>query len=154
VPDPAQGALLKPERHIHIQIEGFDTRKDNPGTGAVQITHGNHVMAFTNGLAKHDTSLDTDHLGGIRAAGRIVEGFADFEITQDRQTSTRVVSAAAQQAPILVDIHPCETRLLRRHGFWGVHHIDQWLMETGEQISRHVCQLAIHFSKCLRSEEI
>lgn len=82
--NPAQNALLKSERYVDVQIEGFDTRKDNPGTGAVQITHGNHVMAFTNGFAKHDASLDMDHLSGIGATGGVVEGLADFEITQDR----------------------------------------------------------------------
>lgn len=75
--DPAQHALLEPGRDIDIQIESFYARKDNPGTGAVQISHRDHVMALTNGFAEHDASLDVDHFDRIGAAGRVVEGLAD-----------------------------------------------------------------------------
>ena len=94
--NPTQHAFLKLGRYIDIQIESFYARKDNPGTGAVQITHRDHVMALTNGFAQHDASLDMDKLDGIGATGRVVEGLADSEVTQDRQTSTRVISAVAQ----------------------------------------------------------
>lgn len=94
--DPAQHTLFEPCRDIDIQIERFYARKDNPGTGAVQITHCDHVMALTNGLAEHNASLNLDHLHRIGATGRVIEGLADSEVTQDRQTSTRVISAVAQ----------------------------------------------------------
>jgi len=154
VSNPAQHAFFEFGRDNGIQIEIFYARKDNPGTGAVQITHRDHVMTLTNGFAKHDASLDMDHLDGTWATGRVVEGLADSEVTQDRQTSTRVISTVAQQTPVLVDVHPRETRLLWRHGLWVVHHIDQRPVEICEQISSHVCQLSIHFAECLRSEEV